>query len=156
MRDNLDPERLARGIDTPAPDDYRDEQLKTTLQKVGIWTKVSEGGGLDAKFEDLGLSHGQHQLFALARTFLRSSKVVLLDEATSSVDGKTDEEMQQVLNDVFGKCTVVTVAHRLESIVNADVVVVMENGEIAEVGDPQELKDSQGSVFKSLWESRHG
>ena len=75
-----------------------------------------------------------------------------------------DEEMRQVPHDMFEGCTVVTVAHWLESIVDADVVLVTDGGSIAEVGDPQELKEKVGSVFRGravggeawvVWRSRH-
>ncbi|KAF6835949.1 ABC multidrug transporter [Colletotrichum plurivorum] len=132
-----------------------DDLLIASLQKVKLWDLVQERGGLDAELGDVNLSRGQQQLFCLARAMLSRSRVVLLDEATSSLDRQTDEDVQRVLREEFGDCTVITVAHRLETIVDGDVVVVMDGGEVVEVGAPRELLEQDRSRFKDLWDNRH-
>ncbi|KAH8887988.1 putative multidrug resistance protein MDR [Thozetella sp. PMI_491] len=146
VRDNLDP--LQEASD--------DELLVSALSKVGLWELICERGGLEVSFDALGLSHGQQQLFSLARSLLHKSRVLLLDEATSSLDKQTDLEVHRVLRHEFKDSTVLVVAHRMETIADMDVVVVMDKGRVAEVGDPRELMAAPESLFKRLWEGRHG
>lgn len=116
LRKNLDP---LETVDS-------DEILIDALSRAGMWETISCRGGLDADFESIGLSQGQKQLFCLARALLSKSPVVLLDEATSSVDHHSDEQARKVLAEAFKEKTMLVVAHRLESIVDLDLVVVME------------------------------
>ncbi|KAE9377881.1 putative ABC multidrug transporter [Stipitochalara longipes BDJ] len=145
VRNNIDPLSVASS----------DEGIILTLEKVFLWGLISGTGGLYIEFDTLGLSHGQQQLFSLARAMLNKRKVVLLDEATSSVDRQTDEAIQNVIWEEFKECRVLVVAHRLETIGDADVVVVIDQGKIAEVGAPKVLREGE-SVFRTLWENRHG
>lgn len=154
VRNNLD---LSRLIENDVEEDslsqveeYRDQALQTALKRTGLWDLIREAGGLDAEFNSLNLSHGQRQLFALARTLLRKTKVILLDEATSSVDERTDKEMQQVMTDAFEGSTVLMVAHRLKSIADSDYVVLIEDGRVAEAGDPRVLMAQDASLFRKL------
>ena len=137
-----------------AEDNDEDAALISALKKTGIWEKVELSGGLDAEYSSLSLSHGQQQLFAIARVLLSASKIVLLDEATSSVDKTTDEMVQAVLREALKDSTVITVAHRLESIIDNDVIVVMNGGKILEVGEPPELLNDDQSMFKAMWNGR--
>ena len=111
-----------------------DTIMQEMLTKVGLWEHISSSGGLDADFSTLGLSQGQRQLFCLARAVLHKrvmrTKIVLVDEATSSVDNDTDREMQAVMTENFSECTVITVAHRLETIQDVDYVLELENGRL--------------------------
>ncbi|KAH7145722.1 P-loop containing nucleoside triphosphate hydrolase protein [Dactylonectria estremocensis] len=127
------------------------------LRLVGLWDTLEERGGLDAPFEEDMLSHGQRQLFFLARAVLRKAvgRVVLLDEATSSVDQKTEEAVKKVIKTQFRAHTVVSIAHRLDTIVDFDRVIVMEHGNIVEVGKPNDLLTSK-SKFKALWDANLG
>lgn len=142
VRDNIDP-----AGHTP------DADLIDVLRKTRIWDTLESRGGLDAEMSEAGLSAGQKQLFCLARAVLKHEHVVLLDEATSNVDHGTDEEVRRVVMEEFKGSTVVEVAHRLEAIVGYDVVVVMQEGRVVEVGDPRELL-GKTSRFKGLWDSR--
>jgi ATP-binding cassette subfamily C (CFTR/MRP) protein 1 len=108
--------------------------------------------GLSSDISELHLSQGQKQLFCLARALLNPSQILVLDEATSTVDEHTDEIMQKVIRANFGTQTIITVAHRLESILDHDTVVVLDGGEIAEMGDPHELlARGEESEFGRLW-----
>ncbi|KAJ2782500.1 Multidrug resistance-associated protein 1 [Coemansia javaensis] len=91
-----------------------------------------------------GLSSGQQQLFSLCRVLMRRRRVIVLDEATANVDLATDREMQRIIRSEFSDCTVLTIAHRLETIMDCDRIVVMDRGRIAEVGRPQDLIDAGG------------
>ncbi|KAH9915163.1 P-loop containing nucleoside triphosphate hydrolase protein [Epithele typhae] len=96
------------------------------------------------------LSKGQTQLLALARALLRQNKVVLLDEATGNLDVETDKAVQETIRAAFKDCTVVTVAHRIETIVNYDQIAVLDAGSVVEVGNPAQLLDAEGSAFARL------
>ena len=144
IRQNLDP--LNPGKD--------DSAAEIVLKKVGLWSIVTNAGGLDMPMEaeDL-LSYGQRQLFCLARAMLRPSKVLVIDEATASVDLQTDKLMQQIISDHFMDCTIISVAHRLQTIRNFDRIAVFENGRVVEYGEPDALLMDEGSKFKALWDS---
>lgn len=110
------------------------DMTKESLQKVGLWEHISAQGGLEASLSAVGLSQGQKQLLSLAKALLHHHRgggsVVLVDEATSSVDGETDKRMQEVMNEAFAKCTVLTIAHRLETLSNADVLLELNAGKV--------------------------
>ncbi|KAJ2655464.1 Transporter of the ATP-binding cassette (ABC) [Coemansia sp. RSA 1200] len=89
-------------------------------------------------------SEGQQQLFGLCRLLMRNRKIVVLDEATASVDLETDRQVHSLIQSEFKDCTVLTIAHRLETIMKSDRVIVMDNGRIVEVGPPAELLTSNG------------
>jgi ABC-type sugar transport system ATPase subunit len=116
--------------------------------------------GLNHVIESGGenLSVGQRQLFCLARALLRlqddSCKILCLDEATANVDHETDALIQSMIRTEFWSKTVITVAHRLKTVVDYDVVMVMERGVVAEYGPPGELIAKEGSIFKSMWENQ--
>jgi ABC-type multidrug transport system fused ATPase/permease subunit len=90
-----------------------DEEITSALKKIGIWSALESRGGLDAVLQDQPLSQGQQQLFCLARAMLRKSRVLILDEATSSVDSETDQVMQKVIKEEFKGWTIISVAHRV-------------------------------------------
>lgn len=127
-----------------------DAAIIESLKKVQLWSIIESRGGLDAQMKAQPLSHGQQQLFCLARAMLRESKILVLDEATSNVDAETDTLMQRIIRKEFAAHTIVTVAHRLNTIEDSDVVAVLDGGRLAEFGPPAELLALKGSLFKEL------
>jgi len=146
LRSNLDPF-----------DAHTDAQLRMVLDQCGMLALADgHADGLQRPMEEKGanLSMGQRQLACMARALLKGSRVLVLDEATASVDLETDELIQQTLRSQLGGVTVLTIAHRLDTIMHCDRVVVMHEGAVAESGAPHELKDRQGGRFAELWASR--
>jgi ABC-type multidrug transport system fused ATPase/permease subunit len=144
MRSNLDPAGQATGGDA---------QLWAALDRVGLKAVVERlKGGLDAPVAEFGenLSAGQKQLVCLARVLLRKCRIVLLDEATSSVDFATDQLMQRTIKDCFEGATILTIAHRLNTVIDCDRILVMDAGVVAESGSPHELLGRAGGVFAGL------
>lgn len=108
---------------------------------------------LDSEVKENGsnVSQGQRSLISIARALVRKSRIVILDEATASIDGRADAKLQAMLNEVMGNATVITVAHRLDTIVaTCDKVVVMDSGRVIEFATVSELYHKSGSVFRSL------
>ncbi|XP_052866594.1 multidrug resistance-associated protein 1 isoform X1 [Anopheles cruzii] len=109
---------------------------------AGISHEVTEGGE--------NLSVGQRQLICLARALLRKTKVLILDEATAAVDLETDDLIQRTIRTEFSDCTVLTIAHRLNTIMDSDKVIVLDKGQITEFAAPSELLQSKTSAFYSM------
>uniref|UniRef100_A0AAQ4QHA0 ATP-binding cassette, sub-family C (CFTR/MRP), member 8 n=1 Tax=Gasterosteus aculeatus aculeatus TaxID=481459 RepID=A0AAQ4QHA0_GASAC len=142
IRFNLDPEMKAT-----------DEMLWEALEIAQLKPVVkSLPGGLDAMVTEGGenFSQGQRQLFCLARAFVRRSSILIMDEATASIDMATESILQKVVMTAFADRTVVTIAHRVHTILNADLVIVMKRGIILEYDRPQALLDKEDSVFASF------
>ncbi|KAE8152270.1 putative multidrug resistance protein [Aspergillus avenaceus] len=130
-----------------------DEDIVSALQRIGIWETLQSRGGLDAVLLDHPLSQGQQQLFCLARAMLRKtdSKILILDEATSSVDSNTDAVMQKVIKEEFAGYTIISVAHRLDTIIDSDKVAVLDSGSLVEFDSPENLL-ARDSVFKRMYQ----
>jgi ATP-binding cassette, subfamily C (CFTR/MRP), member 1 len=126
-----------------------DDAIISALKKVQLWDAIQTRGGLDAQMKSQPLSQGQQQLFCLARAMLRKSKILILDEATSNVDSETDALMQQIIREVFAQNTIITVAHRLKTISDSDMVAVLHEGKLVEFGPPGELLQKP-SMYRDL------
>jgi ABC-type multidrug transport system fused ATPase/permease subunit len=109
---------------------------------------------LDLAVEEDGLnfSLGQRQLMALARALVRGSRIIVCDEATSSVDMETDDKIQATMAAGFKGRTLLCIAHRLRTIIGYDRICVMDAGRIAELGTPLELWEMQGGIFRGMCE----
>ncbi|KAJ6785368.1 hypothetical protein PWT90_04529 [Aphanocladium album] len=124
----------------------RDVKLRELLVRFGIWSHLSTKGGLDAMLNGVGYSHGEMQLFCLARGILRyedtGSKVVLIDEATSSVEEERESAAQKIMRESFPDCTILVVGHRKSSIAGVDFTVEMSKGKVAHID--QTVPSSEG------------
>lgn len=127
-----------------------DEEIIQALQKVQLWDTVEARGGLDTSINIEFFSEGQKRLFGLARALLRKSKVLILDEVTTGLDSQTAEIIDKVVNEVFADWTIISVAHRLESISQFDRIVVLDNGVVLEFDSPRTLLDDAASAFRRL------
>lgn len=118
------------------------EKVKIKDMIPTLDTEVSEN--------DSSFSAGQKQLICLARAALRKCKIVVMDEATANMDDETDKMLHNVIEEIFCDCTVITIAHRLRTIINCDMVLVMDNGELIEVDNPKELMKHKNSTFYKM------
>jgi len=134
---------------------YSDGRLHHALELAQLSELVrSWAAGLDHAISDDGLSFGQRQLVCLARMVLRRPPLLLLDEATSAIDPRTQEIVQQTINEAFAGSTVVAVAHRLETILDFDHVCVLELGEVVEQGPVTEVAQLKGGHLNRMLAAR--
>ncbi|XP_038069146.1 ATP-binding cassette sub-family C member 9-like isoform X2 [Patiria miniata] len=142
IRGNLDP--LHEKTDSQLWESLEISQLKDVVAELD--------GGLDALVTEGGenFSVGQRQLFCLARAFLRKSRILIMDEATASIDLETDKLLQKVVITAFADRTVLTIAHRIATILNSDKILVLDEGKVAEFDSPDNLMQLDGSLFASF------
>ncbi|KAL9828538.1 ABC transporter C family member 3 [Arabidopsis thaliana] len=142
MRSNLDP-----------LEEYTDDQIWEALDKCQLGDEVrKKEQKLDSSVSENGdnWSMGQRQLVCLGRVLLKRSKILVLDEATASVDTATDNLIQKTLREHFSDCTVITIAHRISSVIDSDMVLLLSNGIIEEYDTPVRLLEDKSSSFSKL------
>ena len=137
IRWNLDPEGKAS-----------DEEIKRVLDLVNV------DKGLDDAVTENGenFSLGERQMICMARALLRNARILIMDEATASIDIQTDVMIQEMVRKNFGNCTVLTIAHRLHSIMDSSRVMVFDAGRLMEMDAPITLIDAGTTIFNSLVE----
>eukprot|EP00731_Ephydatia_muelleri_P021947 Em0014g538a len=134
-------------------DEFMDSDIWSALEQVQLKSAVEKwDGGIELKVVEGGrnFSIGQRQLVCLARAILRKNKILVLDEATANVDFTTDAMIQKILQETFAQCTVLTVAHRLNTVIGLDRIMVMDGGEIVELDHPYNLLKKENSLLKKM------
>ncbi|XP_020088705.1 ABC transporter C family member 8-like isoform X3 [Ananas comosus] len=142
VRSNLDP--LGLHTDHEIWEVLEKCQLKSTISSLPtlLDSSVSDGGE--------NWSAGQRQLFCLGRVLLRKNKILVLDEATASIDSATDAVLQRVIKQEFSSCTVITIAHRVPTVTDSDMVMVLSYGKLVEYEKPSKLMETKNSAFSKL------
>ncbi|KAF5553204.1 multidrug resistance [Fusarium napiforme] len=128
-----------------------EQEIIQGLKKTGLWQTIEQGGGLDMIASSDTFSHGERQLFAMTLACLKKGKVVLMDEPTSHVDNDIQTQLRQTVFDTFPDSTVLCVTHQVATIVEFDIVLVLDDGNIVEQGDPKELLRQPISRFAQLY-----
>jgi ATP-binding cassette, subfamily C (CFTR/MRP), member 1 len=132
---------------------YPDSELWAAIDAVHLRGQVDGmEGGLEAKVAEYGenLSVGTRQILCLARALLKKPKILILDEATASVDYANDQLIQTTIRDQFKESTVLTIAHRIETIMDYDRIMVLDAGELKEFDTPEQLLQNPNSLFTKL------
>eukprot|EP01038_Epipyxis_sp_PR26KG_P009325 gene9325-12563_t len=134
---------------------YSDEEIWNVLEGINLKEHVlSLPKKLEEEVAEGGdnFSAGQRQLICIARAILRKPKILVLDEATASIDNTTDSIVQKLVRTQFKECTVLTIAHRLNTIMDSDRIMILDDGILAELDAPNKLLQSEHSHFKQLWD----
>ena len=150
LKTNLDPLNL-----------YSEQEINEVLTNVKLYEMLEHDNvngknvlrGINTEIKEYGnnLSFGCRQLLCVARAILRNSKIIILDEATSSVDHKTEDIISNAVDTMFKDSTVITIAHRINTVKKCDRIIVMNAGEVVETGKPDELIANNNSQFYSLY-----
>jgi len=167
VRDNLDPfhestdKNLVHALELCHL--YENLRLKTDAEFAKNWKEIENEdpqarekreeemkNPLDLQLKESSLSVGEKQLLCLARALQRNQKILVLDEATSSVDPHTDKIIQETIRTAFATCTVITVAHRLNTIMDSDRILVLDKGNVVEFDAPGKLQAIEGGHFARL------
>ncbi|XP_022715119.1 ABC transporter C family member 8-like [Durio zibethinus] len=144
IRTNLDPLGL-----------YSDDEIWKALEKCQLKTTISLlPNKLDSSVSDEGenWSVGQRQLFCLGRVLLKRNRILVLDEATASIDSATDAILQRIIRQEFSNFTVITVAHRVPTVIDSDMVMVLSYGQLLEYDEPSNLMETNSSFSKLVAE----
>jgi ATP-binding cassette subfamily C (CFTR/MRP) protein 4 len=131
--------------------EFTEEDCWNALRQVRLSEWATQRGGLHSELSDGGIeaSCGQRQCLCLARAMMRKNRIILCDEATANVDSETDAAIRGTIASAFSDATIVTIAHRLETVLHCDVVVVMDAGRVQQLGPPAELSQVKG-FFQDL------
>lgn len=145
---------LRENID-PLCSSSNDEKLLNILKRLDFQHTGFEKDGLDMVIESDGgnLSQGEKQLICFSRTLVNKRKLIILDEATASIDVKTEESIQKAVEEEFVESTVLIIAHRIQTVMHCDRVMVLKNGVIEEFGKPREMIKQRNSYLKEIYDS---
>ncbi|KHN47341.1 ABC transporter C family member 2-like [Glycine soja] len=136
--------------------EHNDADLWEALERAHLKDVIRRNSlGLDAEVSEAGenFSVGQRQLLSLSRALLRRSKILVLDEATAAVDVRTDALIQKTIREEFKSCTMLIIAHRLNTIIDCDRILLLDGGKVLEYDTPEELLSNEGSAFSKMVQS---
>ena len=134
-------------------DEHDDKELWNALENASLKDTVSmlpRQLGTEIKECGANFSVGERQLLCLARALLKKNKIIVMDEATANVDYKTDQLIQETIRSKFKDCTVITIAHRLNTVIDYDKVLVLDNGQVIEYDKPETLLQNKGGQFSRI------
>ena len=142
LRENIDP-----------LGEYSDDEIVFQLNLIGLAYLIEDDAGLDVEIEADGsnFSVGEKQLICITRAMLKKSKIIIIDEANSSLDYKTDMLIQKCLMKSFQGCTLITIAHKIKTVMEYDRIFVLEEGKLVETGKPEELIAKKKGLFYDLY-----
>jgi ABC-type multidrug transport system fused ATPase/permease subunit len=143
IRDNIDPSKT-----------YNDGEILKLLKEVGLNDFMIDKN-LDYKIEENGhnISVGEKQLICIARAMLKRTKIILMDEATANIDYRTEAALKKNIHEDMKESTVITIAHRIKTIINYDKILVLKEGEIEEFDSPENLIQKKGLFYQLYKES---
>ena len=145
LRENLDP--AGKFSDESMIECLKSIEMDYILEEEGLNFMVKENGD--------NLSAGERQLICMARAMIRKSKIIVMDEATSSIDYNTEQLIQKVILTSLKDSTVLTIAHRIKTILEYDKILVFDQGHLVEQGSPKELIDKKNGHFYQLYTQSH-
>jgi len=148
LRENLDPLKTRTDAEV-----IKALQRAWLLPQDGVVDAAAQAKfSLDSNVTDEGsnFSAGERQLIALCRALVKGSRIIVLDEASSSVDVETDAKVQRTIQKEFSESTLLCIAHRLNTVVYYDRILVLDSGKVAELDEPLNLFDKEDSIFRSL------
>ena len=143
IRDNVDPSKT-----------FNDKEILKLLNEVGLGDFMADKS-LDYRIEENGtnISVGEKQLICIARAMLKKTKIILMDEATANIDYRTEAALKKNIHEDMEESTVMTIAHRIKTIINYDKILVLREGEIEEFDTPQNLIEKKGLFYQLYKES---
>ena len=143
IRDNIDPSKT-----------FNDKEIMELLKEVGLNDFMADKS-LDYKIEENGnnISVGEKQLICIARAMLKKTKIILMDEATANIDYRTEAALKKNIHEDMEESTVLTIAHRIKTIINYDKILVLRDGEIEEFDTPENLIEKKGLFYQLYKES---
>ncbi len=134
---------------------YSDSLIEEIMKKIGFYHIIENNqSGLDQRVSENGsnLSIGEKQMICITRAILRKSKIIVMDESTASIDYQTEETILKAINEFLKDSTIITIAHRIKTIINYDKILVLDNGSIVEYDTPENLMKNKNSEFYSFYE----
>jgi ABC-type multidrug transport system fused ATPase/permease subunit len=144
IRKNLDPSDL-----------HSNAEIKQILKEIGMWDKLKDHNGTEYMIDVGGsnLSQGEKQLICFGRALLEKNKLILMDEATANIDSLTELTIQKLVQEKFKESTILMIAHKLNTIMICDKILILDHGHVMEFGDLSELKHKEGGVLNKLLKS---
>ena len=143
---------------------HTEQEIENVMREIGFWyicernleenkNKPDNEKGLNMIITENGgnISIGERQLICITRAILRKSKIIVMDEATASIDVNTENIIQKAINNLLNDSTILTIAHRIKTVLNSDRILVLDNGEVIEFDNPKTLLANKNSMFYEFY-----